>query len=344
MENQTSDKPIALLVDDSVYEMYPFVMEMLNDQISEDFEVVLIGDTDQAVEFTLANSNRIFMFVQDSRRPEGKVIPAWKKLRPMPGPTIGYRSHQGDFYTYLIDAYSPVAGVVFSGFSFSKVEEQLITEWGMRDPRIVLVNKWDFISPRMHDKEKAGFITVGLHQLERWRKARMGNELSHSGKIVVHLAEELVALCGARPQQLDNLSSRQFEEVIASIFRNHGFSVELTSRTRDGGYDIVAAAHTDLISEVSLIEVKHFAPNRPVGVGIVRALYGVKHLHQVSKVLLVTSSYISPDAKREFSRVIPWELEFVERSKVIDWCKSYLSELLDITETNNKETSITPGS
>ena len=93
------------------------------------------------------------------------------------------------------------------------------------------------------------------------------------------------------------------------------------------------------VPEVSLIEIKHFAPNRPVGVGIVRTLYGVKHLQQASKALLVTSSYLSPDAKREFSRVIPWELELIERSKVLDGCKSYLSELLGQVEADEEVSS-----
>jgi restriction system protein len=124
---------------------------------------------------------------------------------------------------------------------------------------------------------------------------------------------------------------RQFEELIAALFRNHGFEVELTAQTQDGGYDIVAASHSRLSSEVALIEVKHFAPHRPVGVGLVRALYGVKHFQNADKVILVTSSYISDYAKKEFSRVIPWEMEFAERSKVLEWCRSYLTDILKVS-------------
>ncbi|MHB1415588.1 MAG: restriction endonuclease, partial [Chloroflexota bacterium] len=86
-------------------------------------------------------------------------------------------------------------------------------------------------------------------------------------------------------------------------------------------------------SNSMLVEVKHFAPKRPVGVGVVRALYGVKALRRASKAMLVTSSYISPDAKHEFARAVPWELELREGLDVIEWCKTYLAEILDTKGT-----------
>ncbi|MBA3354955.1 MAG: restriction endonuclease [Pyrinomonadaceae bacterium] len=51
---------------------------------------------------------------------------------------------------------------------------------------------------------------------------------------------------------------------------------------------------------------------------VVRALYGVRGLHGASKAILVTSSYVSDYAKGEFRRVIPWEIELVERNRVLD--------------------------
>jgi hypothetical protein len=90
----------------------------------------------------------------------------------------------------------------------------------------------------------------------------------------------------------------------------------------------VAVSNTNLETETTLIEVKHFAPTRPVGVGIVRALYCVKHLKRASKAMLVTSSYISREARREFSRVVPWEMEFVERDRLLNWIGTYARHIL----------------
>jgi Restriction endonuclease len=51
--------------------------------------------------------------------------------------------------------------------------------------------------------------------------------------------------------------------------------------------------HSSLESGPILVECKHFALERPIGVGIVRAFYGVKVLNSASKAILATSSYVS---------------------------------------------------
>jgi restriction system protein len=138
----------------------------------------------------------------------------------------------------------------------------------------------------------------------------------------------MALLCSGRPAYLDQLTPRGFEELIASLFRNHGFTVELTARTRNGGYDIVAVSSSKLSRETVQIEVKHFAPDRPVGVGVGRALYGVKHLKRASRVVLATSSHVSTYAKREFARAILWEIDFVECEKILDWCGTYAADII----------------
>jgi len=324
---RSSHLPLAIIVDDSVVEMGyadAYLYSVLG-EANGVYDIALFPDSDRAIEFVLSNRERVFMYVQDSTRREGSVIPAWKALRPRSGPAIGYHSHQGDFYTYVIDAFTPEAGAIFAGFSFSTDEKQFISAWSEKDPRIVLADKMGLTLS--WKREQTIFHEIALKQLDRW---------SNHGSLPISsetlrfqpLAEEMMALCGARSEALDHLSSRQFEELVAAIFRNHGFDVELTGATRDGGYDIVATSSTALAREVALVEVKHFAPGRPVGVGIVRSLYGVKTLRRASKAFLVTSSYVSSYASREFERVIPWELEFVERKRILDWCASYLGELI----------------
>lgn len=336
MNGAISMKPVLVWVDDSMGRerdrwVWDQVCHEVEVEAENEFEIMLFGDSDSAIEFTVHNADRIFMFMQDSTRLPGRIIPAWKRLRSMSAPTIGYESHQGDFYTYVIDAYTPNAGVAFAGFSFSEAERNLISDWSEKDQRIVLAKKFELAGYK-HDTETHPLALLGLDQLRRWNGS-LKQQPSNEAIVLQPLAEELAVLCGARPRHLDALTPRQFEELIATLFKNHGFHVELTARTRDGGYDIVAASHSGLDKETILVEVKHFAPNRPVGVGIVRALYGVKKLNLASKGILVTSSYVSKDARSEFSRVIPWELDFVERDKVIEWCESYLASLLERDET-----------
>src|SRR5262249_26534719 len=85
---------------------------------------------------------------------------------------------------------------------------------------------------------------VLARQLERWHLVNYenGHALSQETELLRPVTAEMALLCSGRPAYLDQLTPRRFEELIASLFRNHGFKVELTARTRDGGYDIVAVS------------------------------------------------------------------------------------------------------
>jgi restriction system protein len=341
-----SEKPVAIWLDDSVAQdrrLYEFALQRVEEEVEQAFEIELFGAPDDAIEFVLRNASRVFMFIQDSSRYDaGKIIPAWKKLRPKKAPDIGFHSHQGDFYSYVIDAFAPVAAAIFAGFSFGRDERELIESWSKFDKRVALADKMGLVIGGFRDKEGTTLARLGRAHLERWRLAQTEN-ISSETSLLKPLAEELAVLCGARAALLDNLSSRQFEELIAALFKNHGFDVHLTAATRDGGYDIVAVSHSALSTETALVEVKHFAPNRPVSVGIVRALYGVKRLHDASKAILATSSYVSRDARHEFARVIPWEIDFIERNDILEWCERYLNQLLmdgERAEPEDKDSSM----
>jgi hypothetical protein len=134
--------------------------------------------------------------------------------------------------------------------------------------------------------------------------------------------EEIRRYLIRHPHFMHQMSPRKFEELAAEIFRSHGFDVELTTSTRDGGYDVVAYLRNEPSDIKILIEAKRFHPDRLVGPGIVRALYGTKQRDNASQVVLVTSSYVSPTAKKEYARFIPYELDLYERDRIIEWCKA----------------------
>lgn len=135
--------------------------------------------------------------------------------------------------------------------------------------------------------------------------------------------DEVCRYVASRPEHLHQLDPRRFEGLVGEMFHSYGFSVELTARTRDGGYDIIAVKNEGLTDVRFLIEAKRWSPDRPVGVAVVRALYGLRASAAASKLILATSSTVSQDSKAEFSRVIPWELDFIERDRIIEWCKEY---------------------
>ena len=119
------------------------------------------------------------------------------------------------------------------------------------------------------------------------------------------------------PGELLRLSARQFEELVAEVWKRFGYTVELTSQTRDGGRDIIAIKQTEANLRF-LIECKRYEHRNKVGVGIVRELYGVKVHEGATKAILATTSSFTAGAKEFFAKHI-WELEPRDFDGVVDW-------------------------
>jgi restriction system protein len=108
-----------------------------------------------------------------------------------------------------------------------------------------------------------------------------------------HLLERL----RVQPELVYQISSRQFEEITAEIFTRLGYAVELTPRSKDGGVDIFLAQKTDLGSFLYFVECKQYAPNRPVGIGLVNALVGVVERGRATAGLMITTSRFTSPAR-----------------------------------------------
>lgn len=122
------------------------------------------------------------------------------------------------------------------------------------------------------------------------------------------------------PQNFYNLSPRKFEEIIADLLSKEGLEVHLTPTTRDGGYDILACKNTIIGSHLYLIECKKYSPDRPVGVSLVRALYGVVEAKRANLGLIVTTSYFSKDAIA-FKNEQKNRLSLKDYNQLVEWIK-----------------------
>ncbi|MCX6929778.1 MAG: restriction endonuclease [Verrucomicrobia bacterium] len=90
---------------------------------------------------------------------------------------------------------------------------------------------------------------------------------------------ELVAYLAAHPEKMRDLHPRNFEELVAELFKSKGYHVHLTPRTRDGGVDIYAVQRSEIGTAMILIECKRHAPAQKVGVEIIRAGVGPHFFH-----------------------------------------------------------------
>lgn len=123
---------------------------------------------------------------------------------------------------------------------------------------------------------------------------------------------DLVNRIEKNPDQVHALSSREFEELVAAIYEKHGFDVELTPPTRDGGFDIYAARYEPYGKVLTLVECKRNAPHRPVGVELVRSLHGVVEDKGANVGVLATTSTFTDGAKK-------WQQRHQLRLALQDW-------------------------
>jgi restriction system protein len=112
------------------------------------------------------------------------------------------------------------------------------------------------------------------------------------------ISNELIDHLSRFPDEVYGLTSRQFEELAAELLERQGYEVELTSETRDGGKDLYAVKKDGLGSFLFLVECKRYAPDRSVGVGVVRSVHGVAQHERANGAVVLTTSFFSEPARR----------------------------------------------
>lgn len=133
--------------------------------------------------------------------------------------------------------------------------------------------------------------------------------------------DEILALLKKRPELVHDFPPSLYEELIAEILLHHGWDVQVTAKTRDGGYDILAFTK-ELIGGVRsswIIECKRWSPARKVGVEIVRSLYGLRgELQHAGAIVATTSTFSADAAKYSASR---YNLHLADFAKINEWLR-----------------------
>jgi restriction system protein len=130
--------------------------------------------------------------------------------------------------------------------------------------------------------------------------------------------EKIFSMVRADPNCIYGLSPRQFEELVAELLHKQGYEIALTPPSHDGGFDMYAARKDGLGEFLYLVECKRYAPQRPVGVEIVRSLYGVVQKEEASAGILVTTSRFTRGAT-EFQTAIRHRLSLRDYLHLQQW-------------------------
>lgn len=146
------------------------------------------------------------------------------------------------------------------------------------------------------------------------------NQILQVQNHLIIVNEEILDHLKQHPEILYELHPRKFEEVVAAIWENLGYKVTLTQKSRDGGKDIYAVQHTLAGDLLYIIECKRYSPDRPVGVEIVRALYGVSQHERATMGVVATTSYFTK-AAQQFQRRVKYQLSLRDYNSLSDWLK-----------------------
>jgi len=141
----------------------------------------------------------------------------------------------------------------------------------------------------------------------------------------------LIATIAEKPELIPSIDDRDFEKIIAHIFKEEGVDVELTAATRDGGRDIICTSYRENgTTKKTAIEVKRYTTQK-VSFSKVTSFVGA-NLAKYRDLLFVTSSSYTEPAERYAAEMRQYpgvdSLELKKLEDIVNWAKEHKAELL----------------
>lgn len=142
---------------------------------------------------------------------------------------------------------------------------------------------------------------------------------------VREVSVELLTQLATNPEGLRVMPWRRFEFVVAELLSARGYSVTMSPKGADGGVDLYAASRSDLGSFVYLVQCKR-QERSPVGVGVVRDLFGRVSADHATAGLVVTTTRFTAPAK-EFANEVAFRMALKDFDEVATWLKEWRAGL-----------------
>jgi len=241
-----------------------------------------------------------------------EIIRAWSNVAAIVHPSHG----EGFNDIWFRDVAEGISGNVKQ--LLSRIAEDGISiipadmDWGGPfEDRVVIYGDAQSIAGEISSKLPEPLIILDVRRVERFATV-----------FIPDIEFEIFKFFQKYPEKLYSISPRKFEEFVASLFKHHGFEVSLTPATRDGGFDILAVHHSELTDDmVSLVECKRYAPDRPVGIGVVQRLLGTVEQVRANKGVLVTTSFFTSPALKA-AELTRHKIALKDYLSIVDWLKS----------------------
>jgi cold shock CspA family protein/restriction endonuclease Mrr len=136
------------------------------------------------------------------------------------------------------------------------------------------------------------------------------------------VSNRLAEIIAKNPSALNYLEWRDVERVVAMTFAGLGFSVELTSGSKDGGKDVIVAYIVSKGPRSHFVEVKHWKTR--VGSPQVSAfLHLIARENRDTGLMIATHGFANKAIERltEVERKV---IRFGTRDKIVSLCRNYV--------------------
>jgi HJR/Mrr/RecB family endonuclease len=199
---------------------------------------------------------------------------------------INFESTQISYFDQIQDDYLELAEEIARYFYFTKIVQKAD----------ILVPQSSLITP-----ESSGGVQVALNEISDF------------------LLRELAR----RPKLMHDLTPRKFEELLARLLTDSGYSVTLTPAIKDGGRDILALINLPTGQLMTIVECKKWSHHRPVPVEVVRNVYGVVTHDRASHAMIATTSRFTREAK-QFQDAIKYQMSLKDYNDIANWLRRYI--------------------
>lgn len=129
---------------------------------------------------------------------------------------------------------------------------------------------------------------------------------------------ELIRYLQSDPKRLYEIHPAVFEDLVAKIFENEGFTVEMNKawNQADGGVDIIAVRMDGLVPIRTAIQCKRYSQNNRVTAEPIRSLNGVLDRYRAHAGVSATTSYFT-DAAVEETRNYIWRVGLHDYKEIV---------------------------
>lgn len=134
---------------------------------------------------------------------------------------------------------------------------------------------------------------------------------------------ELIKYLAKHPEALYDIHPRKFEEIVAAIMEDMGYSVCVTPPTRDGGRDILAVLKLPIGETLTIVDCKRYSALHRIGPDVIqRLLWIADNNDKASRAMIATTSFFTSGA-RNIECEYKWRLTLSDFDQVSSWLTQY---------------------